>query len=113
LFAIARHQLSRWVRREAIEDRARHRLGIPPMALTDEQLERIDASAELDYVREALDQLPEGLAKAVSLRVADELPYPDVAVALGCTEAAARVRVSRGLSRLADLLTPPTIEETS
>jgi RNA polymerase sigma factor (sigma-70 family) len=113
LFAIARHQLSRWMRREAIEDRARRRLGIPQVALTDEQLERIETLAELDYVREALNQLPDGLAKAVSLRVADELPYPDVALALGCSEAAARVRVSRGLSRLADLLTPPTIEETS
>lgn len=81
---IARHQLSSWTRREAIEDRARRRLGISQVALTEEPpLERIDTLAGLDYVRKALDQLPDGLAKAVSLRVADELPYPDVALALG------------------------------
>jgi DNA-directed RNA polymerase specialized sigma24 family protein len=33
-----------------------------------------------------------------------ELPYREVAQRLGCSEAAARVRVARGLSRLADML---------
>ncbi len=78
--------------------------------LDDEHRERIEALADLTGVRDALGQLPSGLADAVSLRVADELPYADVAARLGCTEPAARMRVSRGLAQLADLLTP--IEET-
>ena len=34
----------------------------------------------------------------------DELSYPDVASRLGCAEAAARQRVSRGLRRIAIVL---------
>lgn len=110
LFAIARHQLSGWIRREAVEDRARRRLGLGRVVLDDEQIDRIEALSDVDGVRSALDQLPRGLADAVSLRVADDLSYAEVVLRLGCSEGAARVRVSRGLSRLADLLTPP-IEE--
>jgi RNA polymerase sigma factor (sigma-70 family) len=46
-------------------------------------------------------------ARAVLLRVVEELPYGDVATALGCSEATARVHVQRGRGilrrRLADL----------
>jgi RNA polymerase sigma-70 factor (ECF subfamily) len=58
------------------------------------------AESWLDGADELLDGLPDGQREAVRLRVMDELPYPDVAEALGTTPAAARVRVHRGLSAL-------------
>lgn len=110
LFGIARHQFSGWVRRAAAESRARSRLGLPRIQLDDEEIERIEELADLRRVQtaltSALSQLPPDLAEAVSLRIAQELPYSDVALRLGCSEAAARVRVSRGIGRLADLMAP-------
>ena len=44
---------------------------------------------------------------ALRLRIVDELPYVDIAARLGCSEGAARVRVSRGLTKLAGLLEAP------
>ena len=41
---------------------------------------------------------------ALTLRVVEGRPYPEVASALSCTEQAARARVSRALRRLGDLL---------
>src|SRR3954447_19926164 len=40
LFGIARHVLARSARRRRVEDNARKRLKMPPLALTDELLER-------------------------------------------------------------------------
>jgi DNA-directed RNA polymerase specialized sigma24 family protein len=54
----------------------------------------------------ALDWLSQGERDAVTLRVVHELDYPAIARRLGCSEGAARVRVHRGLARLADLIEP-------
>lgn len=112
LFTIARHQLNGWVRRWAVEDRARRRLGLGRVELDEEAIHRIDELAALGDLQAALSnafgQLSPGVAEAVALRVKDELPYAEVACRLGCSEVAARVRVSRGLTSLADLLRPPT-----
>jgi RNA polymerase sigma-70 factor, ECF subfamily len=108
LLGIARHQLHRALRRQRIDERARRRLHIERVALDDASLARIEELAELRSIRPtlsaALDQLPPGVARAVELRVAEELPFAEVARRLGCTEGAARVRVTRGLHQLADLL---------
>src|SRR5918998_4925990 len=48
LYGIARRQLSHALRRGAVEDRARKRLGMQPLVLTDEALERVEALAVLD-----------------------------------------------------------------
>jgi RNA polymerase sigma-70 factor (ECF subfamily) len=53
----------------------------------------------------ALDQLPEHEREALDLRVVGELPYDEVAERLAIRPAAARLRVSRALRRLA-LATP-------
>ena len=45
---------------------------------------------------------PEGAAS--TLRVLDVRPYREIALTVGCSEVAARVRVSRGLSKLAAIL---------
>ena len=89
-----------------ISDRCR--LGMEPVAVDDVSLERIEALADFAPVREeirsALRMLPANQAKAVVLRVACELSYDEVAQRLGCSPGAARVRVTRGLTRLANLL---------
>lgn len=108
LFGIARNQLGHFLRRQRVDERARRRLGMAPVALDDESLEAIEARADgrelFDSVREALLTLSPGVAEAVRLRVGEELGYGEVAARLGCSEGAARVRVARGLARLHELV---------
>ncbi len=109
LFTIARRQLARFVRKEAVGAKYRRKLGLDPttqLSSTDiERIEDLAASApERAAVAEAMAQLPERQRQAVQLRVGEDLPYPSVAAQLGCSEGAARVRVSRGLTALADLM---------
>jgi RNA polymerase sigma factor (sigma-70 family) len=54
----------------------------------------------------ALTRLSEHQAVAFSLRVFDELPYGDIAAALGCGEATARKHVERARSHLRVALAP-------
>ncbi len=51
-------------------------------------------------LQELLAPLPEHMRDAVALRVAHDLPFRDVAAALGISEEAAKKRVQRGLLRL-------------
>jgi RNA polymerase sigma-70 factor (ECF subfamily) len=98
LFGIARNQLAMSRRQGRVEARARRRLGMAPVVLTDEAIERI---AELD--RSALtlaEDLPGDQREAVRARVIDERDYPDIAKDLRCSEAVVRKRVSRGLETL-------------
>src|SRR4051812_41583191 len=48
IYGIARRQLSHAQRRGAVEDRARRRLGMAPIQLTDEAIERVEALAAAD-----------------------------------------------------------------
>lgn len=105
LTGIARHQLARFLRRRRVAEQARRRLGVPPVAIDDGSLERIEALVDLSPLRRRLQEAVAGLSKsvaaAVMLRVGEELPYAEVARRLGCSEGAARVRVTRGLAKLA------------
>jgi RNA polymerase sigma-70 factor (ECF subfamily) len=94
LFAIARNVLVDSVRRRRLERSACERLGILVEAPSEPE------ETWLDGLDGTLDDLPPGQAEAVRLRVVDELEYDQVARKLGTTEAAARVRVHRGLSAL-------------
>ncbi len=87
LYGIARHQLGRFFRTGAIDAAARRRIGLSREALVD-----------------ALGTLAEVQRDALRLRVIYGLGYADVAARLGCAEAAARQRVSRGLRRIALVL---------
>ena len=105
LFAIARHVLSASVRRGRLERAACERLGIL------ERLDREPAASEpdatwLDGLDQALAELPEGQLDAIRLRFVDDLPYDELADALGTSPQAARVRVHRGLSALRLRLDP-------
>jgi RNA polymerase sigma factor (sigma-70 family) len=109
LFGIAHNQLSRYLRWRRIDSRARERLGMrPSVDLDRESRERIENLVDLRQMigrlDAALDSLSPKLATAVDLRVRREFDYSDVANELGISQAAARARVSRGLSKLAEAL---------
>lgn len=117
LYAIARHLLSRYMRRGAVERRASSKLRLVLPALEDGEYERIEELAGLVDLRNVVAaqfrQLDEAQRMAVQLRIVDELSYRDVAARLDITEATARARVSRGLRQLASLLESiPHLKET-
>lgn len=55
-------------------------------------------------ILEAIARLPERQATAVLLRIVEEQSYEDIAAAMGCAEATARVHVLRGKTALAKRL---------
>jgi RNA polymerase sigma-70 factor (ECF subfamily) len=110
LWGIAANELKRWRRTGATAQRARRRLGIEVFDVDDESIAHVeslvDSTAMTALVREQLDRLPKSERRALELRVLEHLPYEEVAEQLGCRPGAARVRVSRGLGRLRESLTP-------
>jgi RNA polymerase sigma-70 factor (ECF subfamily) len=100
LFGIARHVLARSRERGRVEDRARRRLGLPPLALDDELIERIEAAGADMRALELLEGLPDDQRVALSARVVEELGYGEIAARLSCSESVVRKRVSRGLAAL-------------
>ena len=108
LYGIARHQLGRFFRTGTIDAAARRRIGLSREALPGDDYERIEELVDLAPIREALidalETLREDQRDALRLRVIDGLGYEEVAKRLGCAEAAARQRVSRGLRRIALVL---------
>jgi len=114
LYGIARHELGRFFRRGRVEARARQRLGMPLRMVSDEDYDRIEEMIDLTNVRratvQAMAMLPDEQREAVTLRVVEGLPYPEVARLLSCTEEAARARVSRGLRKLPKLLEGRSLE---
>jgi RNA polymerase sigma-70 factor (ECF subfamily) len=101
---IARNLLARTWQRGKIEQRARRRLGVEPVAVSDASLERIEAltdqSDPSNPLLAALDALPETQREAIRAHVLDEQPYSELCRQLGLPEATIRQRVSRGLARL-------------
>jgi RNA polymerase sigma factor (sigma-70 family) len=114
LFGIGRHQLSRFFRNGAVEARARAKLGMPPREVSNEDYERIEELIDFERVGRAiagaLSELSEEQREAMTLRVLEGRPYPEVAERLACSEQTARARVSRGLKRLARLLETQQVE---
>lgn len=98
LFAIARNVLVSSVRSGRLERRAALELGLLAATAAD----ATPAEDWLDGADELLDGLPAGQRDAVRLRIFDDLPYDQVAAALGTSAESARVRVHRGLSALRD-----------
>ena len=103
LFGIARNVLMSSLRRGSVEDRARNALEMPPLALTDQALDRVEElmdAAKAAPLLELVHDLPSAQRAAVKARVIDELPYGEIASSLGCSESVVRQRVSRGLRTL-------------
>jgi RNA polymerase sigma-70 factor (ECF subfamily) len=117
LYAIARHQLSHFRRRGAVDARARRRMAMPDRSLSPEDQERIEEMIDTADVRravsEAFSELSEEHRRALTLRVLDGRPYSEVAAELDCTEQAARARVSRALRRLGALAAEHGVERPS
>jgi RNA polymerase sigma factor (sigma-70 family) len=102
LLGIAANVLADTVRRDRIETRARERLGLPLDLAGEDGYAAVDErlSPRLGLER-CLGSLPEHERSALELRVLDELSYAQVAKRLSIRPAAARLRVSRALRRLA------------
>ena len=100
LFGIARKTLAASLRRKRVAARARRRLELPALTLTEEVLERVAALG--DPTLSLVEDLPEAQREALQARVVDEREYPEIARDLRCSEAVVRKRVSRALSTLRD-----------
>jgi RNA polymerase sigma-70 factor (ECF subfamily) len=110
LFGIADKQLRQWLRRGRVARRSRDRLHLDPIPFDEGGYERVEALRDIRRLVEplaaALAALPESVRRAIELRVLDQLEYAAVAQHLGCTQGAARVRVSRGLKQLFEAVVP-------
>jgi RNA polymerase sigma-70 factor (ECF subfamily) len=102
LLGIAAHVLADTVRRNRIETRARERLGLPLDLASEDGFAAVEErlSPRLALAR-SLGSLPAHERDALALRIVDELSYAQVAKRLAIRPAAARLRVSRALRRLA------------
>jgi RNA polymerase sigma-70 factor (ECF subfamily) len=102
LLGIARNVLRETIRNDRVESRARERLGLPLDLAADEGYAAVeDRLSPRTALAAALEQLPKHEREALDLRVLRELPYNEVAERLAIRPAAARLRVSRALRRLA------------
>jgi RNA polymerase sigma factor (sigma-70 family) len=102
LLGIGRNVLRESARQDRVETAARARLGLP-VQLEDEFAHVDERLSPRPSLRAALAELPPHERQALELRVVDELSYDDVARSLRIRPAAARLRVSRALRRLASV----------
>jgi RNA polymerase sigma factor (sigma-70 family) len=99
LYGIAFKKLADAQRRGCAENRARRRLGMERIELTDDDIVRIERLAG-DESASLLEELAPDQRQAVVAHVVDERSYGEIAGALGTSEAVVRKRVSRGLSTM-------------
>lgn len=100
LYGIARNKARESYRRGRAQDRARRRLGIPHEAISEDDLERVEALASGGRLLALVSELPEAQRDALHARVVEERDYAEIAIAQDSSEAAVRQRVSRALSWL-------------
>lgn len=67
-------------------------------------VERVSQREGKSEILRAIAQLPRKQAEAVLMRFVQEQSYGTIAEALGCSEATARIHVSRGRARLSERL---------
>jgi RNA polymerase sigma factor (sigma-70 family) len=100
LYGIAAHKLSDWRRRGYAEDRARRRLRMERIELSDDDVRELERLGAEVTVVDLLEELPGDQRAALRARLIDERGYGEIAGAEGVSEAAIRQRVSRGLASL-------------
>ena len=100
LYGIAAHKLNDWRRRGYAEDRARRRLRMERIPLSDADIREFESLAEEVTVVDLLEELPSDQRGALRARLLEERDYGEIATAEGVSEAAIRQRVSRGLASL-------------
>ena len=106
LFGIALHKLARVERRAAAERRARRRMGMERIELTDADIERIEALGSGVRAHVLLERLSPQQRDAIRAHVIDERPYGEIARVQGTSEAVVRKRVSRGLAAVRQRMGP-------
>ena len=100
LFSIAYHKLADAQRRGAAEDRARRRLGMERIELTDRDLARIERLADENWARATVEDLPPDQRNAIEAHIVRDRSYEEIAESLHTSEAVVRKRVSRGLAAI-------------
>lgn len=108
LQTIARRQLNRYIGRQCVERHWRERLGMDPLTVAPDAMERAEELIDLEALRAdiaaALARLRPAERQAVVSRVIDGKSYCQAAQEAGCSEQVVRTRVSRALKRLAEHL---------
>jgi RNA polymerase sigma factor (sigma-70 family) len=99
LFGIASKKLIDAQRRGYAERRARRRLGMERIELTDADIAQIEGLAGIE-AGELIEVLVPDQRVAVQAHVVDERDYAEIAHDLNVSEAVVRKRVSRGLAAL-------------
>lgn len=92
--------------------RLRHEIAGLPEGMADDSASPVTKGIEDRDLRtaifRAIGRLPRRQAEAVLLHIVEEMPYEDIARALGCSESTVRVNVMRGRERLARALSKET-----
>src|SRR3954451_670238 len=100
LYGIAANKLADAQRRGYAERRARRRLGMERLELSDDDYTHIERLGESDDARVLMQRLAPEQRVAIAARVIDERPYDRIAAELDTSEAVVRKRVSRGLAAM-------------
>jgi len=106
LYGIAWNKLHEAQRRGRADDAVRRALGMAPIVLTDEGIERIEALAGSPAL-ELMENLPAEQREAVRARVVDGRDYQAIADELHCSSSVVRQRVSRGLRAMRSRMEVP------
>lgn len=108
LLTIARNKLIDSLRHGRVEQSARDRLGLAPLVIHDDDLERVEELiGAVDLASLLAEQLPPEQLAALRARIVDEREYSDIAAELQCSQAVIRKRVSRALRTLRTALEGP------
>jgi RNA polymerase sigma factor (sigma-70 family) len=99
LFGIARHKLADFQRRGRAEDRALRRLRVERPQLDQDDAQLIAVMADEVSVQ-LLSELPQDERRAIEAHILEGREYAEIAAAAVISEPAARMRVSRGLTRM-------------
>jgi RNA polymerase sigma factor (sigma-70 family) len=101
LFTIALNKLRDSVRRGRVEQQARARLLLEPLAMDDEDMRRIEQLTDAaDLPSLMAERLSAEQLVVLQARVVEEREYAEIARTLRCSEAVVRKRVSRALNTL-------------
>jgi RNA polymerase sigma factor (sigma-70 family) len=104
LYGIATKKLADAQRRGYAERRARRRLGLERLDLSDEDIARIEALGDADHATLLVGDLAAEQRQAIVAHVVDERTYHEIATELHTSEAVVRKRVSRGLATVRHLM---------
>jgi RNA polymerase sigma-70 factor (ECF subfamily) len=104
LYGIASKKLADAQRRGYAERRARRRLGMDRLELSDEDIARIEQLGDADHATLLVHDLAPDQREAIVAHVVDERSYEDIAADLHTSEAVVRKRVSRGLATVRHIM---------